>query len=435
MPKLSPHALPAYRRHKQSGQAVVTLNGKDVLLGTFGTAASKEAYARVTGEWHAAGRQLSAQPAPLTVVELLAAFLRHAKNYYRHPDGSQTGEADNYRLAMVPLRHTHGRSAAAAFGPLALKAVRDDMVRRGWTRGSVNRQASRVRAIFKWAAENELVPGTVHQSLATVAGLRRGRSAAAEADPVGPVADRLVDGTLPRVSPQVAAMIRLQRLTGMRPGEVCSMRVENLDRADGAWSYRPAGHKTAHHGHDRFVPLGPQAVALLAPLLADKAADDHVFDPRDAEASRRMRARALRRTPPSCGNRAGTNRVERPARAAGKCYDVAAYRRAIARGCDQAFPPPGDLARRRVAGAKGTRWETAEEWKERLGGRWREVEAWLGRHRWHPHQLRHTAGTAIRREFGVEAAQVILGHRTLKVTELYAEKNVEEARRIMAIVG
>ena len=165
MPKLAPHALPAYRRHKHSGQAVVTLNGKDVLLGRYSPAASKEAYARVTGQWQAAGRHLVAEPAPLTVVELLAAFLRHAKTYYRNPDGTPTGEADQYRFAMVPLRHTHGRTVAADFGPLALKAVRDEMVRRGGTRKNVNRQVSRVRGIFKWAAENELVPATVHQSL------------------------------------------------------------------------------------------------------------------------------------------------------------------------------------------------------------------------------------------------------------------------------
>jgi hypothetical protein len=44
--------VPSYRRHKQSGQAIVTLTDdagrrKDVLLGKHGTAASRHAYARV----------------------------------------------------------------------------------------------------------------------------------------------------------------------------------------------------------------------------------------------------------------------------------------------------------------------------------------------------------------------------------------------------
>jgi len=43
--------------------------------------------------------------------------------------------------------------------------------------------------------------------------------------------------------------------------------------------------------------------------------------------------------------------------------------------------------------------------------------------RWHPHQLRHNAATQLRKEYGLEAAQVILGHKTITVTQVYAEKN------------
>jgi integrase len=53
----------------------------------------------------------------------------------------------------------------------------------------------------------------------------------------------------------------------------------------------------------------------------------------------------------------------------------------------------------------------------------------------HPHQLRHTAATELRKTHGLEAAQVILGHKTLTVTQLYAEKNVEAAMKIMAEIG
>ena len=63
------------------------------------------------------------------------------------------------------------------------------------------------------------------------------------------------------------------------------------------------------------------------------------------------------------------------------------------------------------------------------------VTKWREEHRWHPHQLRHAAGSRLRKEFGVEAAQVVLGHKTLSVTELYAQKNVDAARKIMGEVG
>ena len=40
MPRLV-RTLPGYRKHKASGQAVVTLNGRDHYLGPHGTKASK----------------------------------------------------------------------------------------------------------------------------------------------------------------------------------------------------------------------------------------------------------------------------------------------------------------------------------------------------------------------------------------------------------
>ena len=58
MPKLSSPAALKYRKHKASGQAIVTLNGKDNYLGTHGTAASKREYDRLISEWLANGRNL-----------------------------------------------------------------------------------------------------------------------------------------------------------------------------------------------------------------------------------------------------------------------------------------------------------------------------------------------------------------------------------------
>jgi hypothetical protein len=58
MPRLT-NRNPSYRRHRASGQAVVTLNGQDVYLGPHGTPASKREYDRVIGEWLARRRELA----------------------------------------------------------------------------------------------------------------------------------------------------------------------------------------------------------------------------------------------------------------------------------------------------------------------------------------------------------------------------------------
>lgn len=55
--------------------------------------------------------------------------------------------------------------------------------------------------------------------------------------------------------------------------------------------------------------------------------------------------------------------------------------------------------------------------------------------RWSPHQLRHSAATDLRREFGVETAQVTLGHKNVAITEVYAEKNLDAVARAIAKVG
>jgi site-specific recombinase XerD len=63
-----------------------------------------------------------------------------------------------------------------------------------------------------------------------------------------------------------------------------------------------------------------------------------------------------------------------------------------------------------------------------------ELRKWRSDHRWAPNQLRHAAATEVRREFRLEAAQVILGHSQANVTQIYAERDlalgVEVARAI-----
>lgn len=60
---------------------------------------------------------------------------------------------------------------------------------------------------------------------------------------------------------------------------------------------------------------------------------------------------------------------------------------------------------------------------------------WRRRHAWHPNQLRHTRGTDLRKAFGIEAAQTVLGHANLPTTEIYAEADFAKARQIMSEVG
>src|SRR5437764_1438954 len=91
-------------------------------------------------------------------------------------------------------------------------------------------------------------------------------------------------------------MIELQRLTGMRPGEVTIMRTGDIDRTGHIWTFVPSGHKTEHHGHARTIYLGPRAQEVIKPWLrADP--DAYLFQPREAMEEFRAEQRRNRKTP------------------------------------------------------------------------------------------------------------------------------------------
>jgi len=204
-------------------------------------------------------------------------------------------------------------------------------------------------------------------------------------------------------------------------GEVTAMRPCDLDTTGQVWVYSPATHKTQHHGHRRAIYIGPKAQELIQPFLAGRSLQGYLFSPIEAMAERRQKRHALRVTPLSCGNRPGTNRIKgKPKRGLKDRYTPASYLYAVYYACDKAFPHPklGKIPAKQLT----------EKQK-------RQLKKWRREHRWHPHQLRHNAATQLRKEFGIEAARVVLGHRSAEVTEIYAELDEAKAAAIMAKVG
>src|SRR5262249_51864667 len=154
----------------------------------------------------------------LTVAELVASYLAYAQTYYAR-DGQPTEEYVHICAAVRPVREQYAHDLASSFGPTKLKKIRQQWVESGLVRSQINKRVGRVRRCFQWAVEEELVDVTVFQALDAIKELRRGRSDAREGKKVLPVEESHVEAVLPYVSRQVAAMIRLQQLTGMRPGE------------------------------------------------------------------------------------------------------------------------------------------------------------------------------------------------------------------------
>jgi integrase len=423
MPKLSPTSYPKLRRHRPSGLGVVTLSGKDHYCGRWPAegdnppAEVEQRYREVVGRWIAHGRRPlppegAAPPAALvgtpavsppvtaavgtpegiTVGHLIVAFWEHAVVYYRRPDGRPSRELEDFLRSLRPLRELYQDLPVAEFGGKALQAVRGRMVEAGWSRGVVNQRVGRVRRVFRWGVGDDLVPPDVVTKLENVKDLPKNRSTARETEKVLPVPDEHVEAVLPFLLPPVRAMVELQRLTGMRPGEVVIMRAIDIDTSNPAvWRYRPSWHKMAWKDQDRVVFLGPAAQAVVRPfLVSDTTA--YLFSPARAMAELRARQRAARTTPvqPSQANRAKAAPRKRP----GERYTARSYTQAVATACKKAGVP-----------------------------------------RWGVNRLRHSFGTEVRAQYGLEASQVLLGHKHAKTSEIYAERDLALGERIAAQAG
>jgi integrase len=385
---------PSYRYHKARNCAVVTLGGKNFYLGRYNSPESHEEYARLITEWRRNGAPPPVLTTPasqaLSVSDLILAYFLHVQAHYVK-NGKPTSEQDNIRQALRFVRQLYGSSPAADFGSKALKNVREEMIAAGRCRKLINKDVHRIRALYRWAVEEELLPVEVHARLMRVRGLRKGASAARESPKVKPVPVKHVKAVLPHLPPQVAAMARVQLLSGARPQEITSLRPCEITVTDeGVWYYQPGTHKMQHMDRDKVIVLGPRAQRVLRPWL-DRDPECYCFVP--AEASAWQLARRRKAADGIVSSRPAS--LTRRARSPGKQYTRHSYRNCIRRACRRANVPV-----------------------------------------WSPRQLRHTRATMIRKRYGsLEAAKAVLGHADTKITELYAERDLDLATKVMREIG
>jgi integrase len=384
-----PKRTPKYALHKPSGQARVRIDGKNHYLGIHNSPESQDRYENLVSKWFAG--TFNADRESLSLDRLSLLYLDHCRVYYVK-DSSRTSEVYATQAALRPLIRLFGKEKVSHFGPMKLKRVRNEMISQKAARSTINGHVQRIVRMLKWGVENELVDATVYQSCKAVSGLRRGRSEARDTDPVKPVPQVDIDAVELFVSREVWGMIQLQLCTGMRPGEVCILRARDLDRSGDVWTFTPETHKTAHHGRQRLIFIGPKGQEILRPFLSSTDRE-FVFSPANAEAVRNELKRASRKSPMTPSQAARTPKDD-PQWSPGQGYRRDSYSRAISRACKLAKVPE-----------------------------------------WAPNRLRHNAATALRKTHGLDGTRTVLGHSTTDMTEIYAEIDFETARKIMRSSG
>ena len=232
-------------------------------LGKYGSAASRQEYDRIIAEFVGNGRQPFAHPDTILVESLIVKYL----NFIEKEAGYSKSRNAAIRLVLRILNASYGKQPVSSFGPSALKALRQQWVDNKMGRDTINGYISIVRQIFYWGAEEEIIPADVAVALKMVKRLQKGRTSAVEYDDIQPVADAVVEATLPFLKPHYRDMVLVQRRISGRPQDVLNMRACDVDRTREIWKYCPSQHKNKHRGKARELPIGPRAQSVLAPYL------------------------------------------------------------------------------------------------------------------------------------------------------------------------
>ncbi len=360
-----------------------------------------------------------------TIEDLCKRYLAYAKRYHTDSDRKVATYYTTKVYSLKLLREICGNEMAANFGSKKLMVFREKMIRlkelqdmhielddknlpkgkrkklqseyddlqknigikgvnRPVCRREINRRIGIIKAAWQWATCEEMLPESSYHALLSVKGIMEGKLETYDHEDVKPVEHDIVEITLNYCNKVIADMITVENLTGMRPGELCRMTPAKIDRSVDPWLYTCKA-KMDYKGKKRRIYLGHKAQAILSPYLL-RSPDAPIFSPKESEQLRRAAKHAKRVIPIHLGNKPGTNRKENPMCRPGDMYTPGSYYSAISRAIKRAQKEHPELPH------------------------------------WFPYQLRHSHGTKVGDEFGIEAASASLGN-DIPSAKVYAERN------------
>ncbi|NDC55679.1 MAG: site-specific integrase [Alphaproteobacteria bacterium] len=372
--------------HKASGRYYVFHNGARHYLGRdLGQA--RILRAQLIGKLTARAEV----DAPLTVAEACLRFVREVIDLER------CSNPWRYHLAIEAVCDQYASASVDEFRSVALGKVAERLLSQPSKRnpkltlshGYVSQLLTCVVSIWQWFVGQEIAkPETLHYLQSAKADrFRVGRST----PKITPPPEGAVEQTLPYLTQVLRDMVMLQLLTGCRPCEICQLSWDCIDRSgpvvDGVqvWVYRPIRHKTQHLGKSRVVGIGPRAQEILERYAGRNGV---LFSPRESlEQLHRSFGWPTRNNP----------RI-------GQTWATTSYGQAIENG---------------IKRANGLR---AEQGKPFIP-------------HWTPNQLRHAAATITSDRYDREHASALLGHSSIRTTEIYAEQAILKAARVVAEMG
>lgn len=366
-------SLPLLRFHAKTKQFYVWISHlkKRLYLG------SDPDRARMKYAEFLAGREEKRKPCvqSTTVSQATKLYLDYAK--IRYPDPR---EYNRVKISLAKVNELFGTQPVSHFKAKALRDVRTRLLSSGKvarSRNYVNKLVRVIQGVWRWLGSEEMVPAECVMSIRGLTPLRNGEGGK-ERLPVEPPPPADVEATIAKCPALVARMLRFQLLTGVRPGEVCQLRWEEISiepdkpvRLPGSsyrkvsaircgetvvWICAPSKHKTLKRGKTRAIAIGPKAQAIAG----EPQESGIVFLTRQKTA-----------------------------------YRVDSYCHAITRACAAA-----------------------------------SVDSW------HPNQLRHARATDLAEQFDASTAAAVLGHAANSTaTNIYVEQATRKAANAAAQTG
>lgn len=401
---------PPLRYHKPTRNWYVFTGGKRIYLGRNKPTAEQRRLQII-------GATIQGQPVDaatvagaggMTLSEALIAFREYANSHY-----SDDRARMRYKSIIEATVKVHGATPADRFDGQCVDDVRAELLSRTkpkkLSRKYINCLIRALKTAFAWMRRRKIVSANTLAEVREVKALMPGEGGR-ETLPIPPVEDWVIDATSRECTPTIRAMIDLQRITGMRPGELVIMRPCDLTtdanqsihvpgqnrtiRAmdfDGVlvWFYVPPRHKTMHRGKMRIVPIGPAGQAILKPFLSRRDPSDYVFKPSIDLSAGQCRALCV-----------------------GDYYPVRSYHNAIGRAVIRANKM------RRQAVERGL------------------IPAFIEVPAWHPNQLRHAAAESVAEKIDAESAANLLGHSaSRRALDSYIQACIKRAGETAAKIG
>lgn len=231
--------------------------------------------------WEQAAKSASGGKGPcFTVNDLCDRWTAFAETYY-----SSSQEARDCTRGLRLFRRLYGGRPIEQMTHPDMLAYRAALVGEGYVRSTVNKYLGYVKRMAAWALDERMVSAQTKSELTAIGPLKRGRGGAAERDPITAVQDDVLERTCAELPAPLAAMLRVARLCGARPGEMCIMRWDDISRDGEVWVYRPGRHKNLYRNRPRAIVLGPRAQSIIEGM---ERIGEYVFSPRQCATGRRI---------------------------------------------------------------------------------------------------------------------------------------------------